>query len=146
MNFFEQELRKIISPKYPDAIYVGRACFVPLSEGTRARVEFTELGHADHYPALKMTVLNPKEGAVDRLLLRFSDLLGKKQVSNPNFSNGVVPHIWVDGLKPEWYVYQPTAQDYAAMRGAVTDYLGVFQTQEQGQAMTGPNHQQTLSM
>ena len=25
MNFFEQELHKIVAPKYPDATYVGRA-------------------------------------------------------------------------------------------------------------------------
>ena len=31
MNFFEQELHKIVAPKYPDATYVGRACYVPVS-------------------------------------------------------------------------------------------------------------------
>ena len=30
MNFFEQELHKIVAPKYPDATYVGRACYVRL--------------------------------------------------------------------------------------------------------------------
>lgn len=138
MNFFEQELRKVISPRYPDTTYVGRVCFVPLGGDLRAKLKFATCGCADHYEALKMTILTAKEGEVDSLLLRFSDLFGKKQTSNPNFRDGIVPHIWVDGLNAEWYVYQPTAKDYADMSDAVTSYLGVFQTQEQSDA---PSHQ-----
>lgn len=143
MNFFEQEMRKVVSPRYPDATYVGRACFVPLGEDLRAKLEFVTCGHADHYEALKMTVLDPRKAVSDSLLLRFSDLYGKKPTSNPNFRDGIVPHIWVDGLKAEWYVYQPTAKDYADMSDAVTSYLGVFQAQTQSDA---PSHQQTMSM
>ena len=147
MNFFEQELRKVVSPKYPDATYVGRACFVLLGEGLRAKLQFVTCGHADHYEALKMTVLTPKGGEVDSLLLRFSDLFGKKPTSNPNFQNGIIPHIWVDGLNAKWYVYQPTAKDYADMSDAVTSYLGVFQTQEQTvQQDEAPSHPQTMTM
>ena len=28
MNFFQQELRKIVGPRYPDATYIGRVCYV----------------------------------------------------------------------------------------------------------------------
>ncbi len=142
MNFFEQELRKVVSPKYPDATYVGRACYVPLDEEVRAKLQFVICGRSDHYEALKMTVLNPKEGEVDSLLLCFSDLFGLKQTSNPNFQNGIVPHIWVDGLNAKWYAYQPTAKDYGDMSEAVASYLGVFQTQEQTvQQDEAPSHQ-----
>ena len=40
MNFFEQELHKIVAPKYPDATYVGRACYVRLDELNRAKIQF----------------------------------------------------------------------------------------------------------
>ena len=147
MNFFEQELRKVVSPKYPDTTYVGRACFVPLGEGIRGKLQFVTCGHADHYEALKMTVLNLKGGEVDNVLVRFSDLFGKKPTSNPNFQNGIVPLIWVDGLNAKWYVYQPTAKDYADMSDAVSDYLGVFQPQEQReQPNDAPSPPQTMTM
>lgn len=147
MNFFEQELRKVVSPRFLDATYVGRACYVPLGEGLRARLQFVTCGHADHYVALKMTVLNPKEGDVDSLLVRFADLLGKKPTNNPYFKNGILPYIWENDNTAEWYVYQPTAKDYADMSDAVSSYLGVFQSQEQTMKQSNaPSHPQPMTM
>lgn len=37
MTFYEQELRKIVGERYPDATYVGRACYVRLDEMNRAK-------------------------------------------------------------------------------------------------------------
>ena len=65
------------------------------------------------------------------LLLRFSDLLGKKMTSNPNFPGGITPHIWDDNGKLSWYVYQPSSQDYQTLSDAVSDYLQIFQEMEQ---------------
>ena len=74
MTFYEQELRKIIGERYPDATYVGRACYVRLDEMNRAKIQFITTGIANQYSALRLTVLNRQEGDVDNLLLRFSDL------------------------------------------------------------------------
>lgn len=131
MTFFEQELRKIVGDEYPDATFVGRACYVRLSDMNRAKIQFVTTGIASHYDALRLTILNRHEGEVDNLLLRFADLLGKKQVSNPNFQNGVMPHIWDDYGKASWYVYYPGSRDYQTLTDAVSDYLEVFQEQAQ---------------
>ena len=40
MTFYEQELRKIVGERYPDATYVGRACYVRLSDMNRAKIQF----------------------------------------------------------------------------------------------------------
>ena len=40
MTFFEQELRKIVGAEYPDATFVGRACYVRLSDMNRAKIQF----------------------------------------------------------------------------------------------------------
>lgn len=66
-------------------------------------------------------------------ILRFGDLLGKKKVSNPNFSDGILPHLWDDYGKVDWYVYQPTQADYRLLAGTVDEYLQVFQRQEEAQ-------------
>lgn len=141
MTAFEQELRKIVSPRYPDATYVGRACYVRLSEMNRAKIQFISTHIASQYDALRLTILNRDEGAVDNLVLRFSDLLGKKHTSNPNFRDGVIPHLWDDCGKVAWYVYQPSSRDYQKLSDAVGSYLEVFQEQVQ---MERPGWEQTM--
>ena len=141
MTAFEQELRKIVSPRYPDATYVGRACYVRLSEMNRAKIQFISTHIASQYDALRLTILNRDEGAVDNLVLRFSDLLGKKHTSNTNFRDGVIPHLWDDCGKVAWYVYQPSSRDYQELSDAVGSYLEVFQEQVQ---MERPGWEQTM--
>lgn len=131
MTFFEQELRKIVGDVYPDATFVGRACYVRLSDMNRAKIQFTTCGTADHYEALQMTILNRSDGQVDTLRLHFKDVLGAKLVSNPNFRNGVAPHAWTYNGKTEWYAYHPNSRDYQKLTDAVSDYLDVFQEQSQ---------------
>ena len=132
MTFYEQELRKLFadgtvigSPKF-----TGRACLGTLGKDLRVRVQFVTSGYADHYDAISVTVLNRTDGVVDKLRLRLKDILGIKQVpGNPNFRNGVSPHIWEDG---------PTAADYSAMRQAVSEYLDVFRDRVTERRQDGP--------
>ena len=65
MTFYEQELRKIVGERYPDATYVGRACYVRLSNMNRAKIQFVTGIVANQYNALQLTILNRSEGQVD---------------------------------------------------------------------------------
>ncbi|MDL2293792.1 hypothetical protein LJC60_04090 [Ruminococcaceae bacterium OttesenSCG-928-D13] len=134
MNYFEQELQKIVRCGVPfqSPTYAGSSCFGRLDGDLRVRLQFVTLGHADHYTALKATVINRKDGAVDSALFRFADILGNKQVSNPNFKNGVIPYVWTCNGQSEWYVYHPNQKDYRQLCEAVSDYCGVFMEQEMG--------------
>lgn len=134
MDFFESELRKIIGQDSANAVFVGLACYVRLSDTNRAKIQFTTCGTADHYEALQLTILNRNDGQVDTLRLRFRDVLGKKQVSNPNFRDGVYPYAWTYMGKTEWYAYHPTQADYRKLREGVTNYLNVFRPVEEKQA------------
>ena len=129
MNFFESELKKIMrnSDILKDQKYVGRVCYGTISEDLRARVEFVTLGVSDHYAGLKASIINRKEGVVDSIFLRFADIWGKPKVNNPNFREGVNPHIWTDSGKSDWYVFRPTAEDYQKVAGSVENYLSIFQ-------------------
>ena len=129
MTFYEQELRKLFADGtvIGSPTFAGRACLGTLGKDLRARVQFVTSGHADHYDVISVTVLDRTDGVVDKLRLRLKDILGVKQVpGNPNFRNGVAPHIWEDGGKAEWYAFRPSAADYSAMRHAVSGYLDVF--------------------
>ena len=133
-NFFEQELRKLFSDGeiIQSPCFTGRACLGTLGKDLRVRAQFATTGVADHYDALKITVLNRKDGPVDTLILKLRDVWGKRPVpNNPNFRNGVSPHIWVDGGKPEWYAYQPTPADMERLCQEVERYLSVFRERTQ---------------
>ena len=131
LTFFEQELRRIVGPQYPEATYVGRACYVRLDEIKRAKIQFTTCGIADHYEALQLSILNRNDGEVDTLRLRFADIWGKGQ------------YVWTDRGGTEWYARQPSSGDYRQLTEAVGNYLDVFQEQAQTQT-DGQLWQQTM--
>lgn len=144
MNYFEQELRKLFGndAAISDKRFVGRAFFGKLTDSLRVRVEFVTMGVADHYDAIKATIINRNDGPVDSVTLRFSDLLGKKAVSNPNFKNGVTPYIWKYGEEIDWYVYKPNKADYDRISEAINDYLDVYrepklEMEQSGQSENG---------
>lgn len=138
MNFFESELEKIMgqSSILKDQKYVGRICYGSIDGDLKARVEFVTLGVSNHYAGVKTSVINRKEGVVDSILLRFEDIWGKQWTANPNFREGVSPHIWTDNGKSEWYVFHPGTAEYQKVADAVENYLSVFQNMEMSQAET----------
>ena len=127
LTYYEQELRKIVQPQYPDATFVGRACYVNLGGANRAKIQFFAGFISNQYDSLQITILNRNEGAVDHLRLSFLDLIGPQKVANPNFPEGMNPHIWDDAGDVDWYVYHPNAKDYQKFGEAVSTYLEVFQ-------------------
>ena len=128
MNFFEQELRRLIKDctVISKPTFAGRSCYGDLGGDNRVKLTFVELGHAEHYVALQVKILNRTEGEVDMLLFRFEDVWGTRQVTNPNFRDGVVPYIWSYACKSEWYVYMPTDNDMKLLAAKIEDYLNVF--------------------
>ena len=133
-DFFEGELRKLFedgeiiqSPRF-----TGQACLGTLGKSLRVRAQFVTTGIADHYDALRIKVLNLTDGPVDTMTFKLHDVWGKKPVpNNPNFRNGISPHIWVDGGKPEWYAYQPTPADMERLCQEVEQYVSVFRERTQ---------------
>lgn len=125
MTRYEQELRKLFdgSDLMDRPQYSGRVCVGELGKDLRVRAEFFSAHVADQYDAIRLTVLNRKEGVVDRTLLQFKDVWGKKPVpSNPNFRSGVMPHLWDDHGDVDWYVYHPSVADYDSLRQAIGQY------------------------
>lgn len=137
MTFFEQELRKLFDHDavFADARFAGNVCYGRLNEDVRIKARFVTCGCADNYEALKVTLINRREGEIDSSLLRFHDLWGMKKVNNPNFRQGVSPHMWVYNGKAEWYAYMPNTADRQQLKEAVQTYLSVFQEPVQEQQM-----------
>ena len=135
-NFFEQELRKLFGDGkiIYDPVFVGRVCVGGLDAGRQVRAEFVTMGYADHYAALRLTLLDNDLGVVDKLTLRLKDVWGKKEIpNNPYLKSGVNPHIWVNDDKVDWYAYHPTLADYQQLRQAAGSYLDTFRGQSKAQ-------------
>lgn len=137
MTFFEQELRKLFDHDavFADTCFVGNTCYGRLTDSIRVKINFQTGGISNQYDRLKVTLLNRNEGVIDSIALRFKDLWGMKATSNPNFRDGVSPHIWDDYGKASWYVYHPNKTDYKQLTEAVGTYLQVFQEPVQEQQM-----------
>ena len=60
------------------------------------------------------------------------------ETRNPNFREGVTPHIWDCYGKLEWYAYRPTDADYETIRQAAGQYLDVFRDRQQERSQDGP--------
>ena len=105
----------------------------------RVRIQFISTHISGQYDALKLTVLNRINGPVDIQVLKLGDILGKKPIpGNPNFREGVAPHIWDNYGKFEWYAYRPTEADYETVRQAVGRYLDVFRDRTLERTRNGP--------
>ena len=134
MNFFEQELRKILEKNQilQNQKYVGRACYGTIGNDIKAKIEFVTLGTSEQYEGIKATILNRTEGPVDNMTFRFKDVMGRQLVGSQNFREGIVPHIWTYKDKTEWYAFNPKQEHYQKLSKSLNDYMGVFQP-EMGQ-------------
>ena len=130
---FEKELRKLFDndAMFADTKFVGRICYGRLDGDIRVRAEFISTHISSQYDALKIHLINRKEGIVDSVLLRLDDVFGVKNVSNPNFREGISPHLWQNGNDLVWYVYQPTPADFELLSERIDNYLEVFRDPEQ---------------
>lgn len=140
-NFFEQELRKLFEDEemIQSPTFSGRACLGTLDHDVRVRAEFVSTKFADHYDALRITVLNRKEGVIDKITLRIEDMIGKKKIpNNPYFQDGLSPYMWTERGESRWYVYSPTVSDYIAMRQEAARYLETFRERTPERSADGP--------
>ena len=58
----------------------------------------------------------------------------RNESSNPNFKEGVNPHIWTDSGKSDWYVFRPGAAEYQKVADTLENYMSVFQDMVMAQA------------
>ena len=126
MNFFERELRRFTietdSLKGYPFTFAGRAAFLPLSGNRKVRVEFVTTGVANEYAAMRVTIVDAAEGAIDRLTFHFRDYWCPRRSSG---STSYIPHIWYYQVY-EWYGPAPDSFEIEAVAKAIRDYIQVF--------------------
>lgn len=126
MSFFTTELMRC-TKNFEDKKCIGNAMYIPLGKNNLLKLFFTTIGYADHYEALSISVVDKNNGVIDKNIIKFSDVWGRKQVSNPNFKDGVIPHVWKHGSQDfRWYVYTPNHLDMELLSGQISDYAQMF--------------------
>lgn len=125
---FEKELKNIFDKVegLTDKKYVGRAFYANIDKDVRLKAEFVTLNTYEHYEALRLKTIKRDEGEIDVTVIHFKDVWGKKPTNNPNFSDGIYPHMWITEGNLEWYVYVPSGIDYEKMRSQVSDFVEVY--------------------
>lgn len=128
MNFFQAQLHYLFGnrPTFKNAKYIGRACYIPFSDGTKIKAEFITRGTHDKYEAVKLSTMNTAEGVIDSICLNFKDYFGG---INGSAAGTFTPHIWVCDDSPQWYG-SPTYSDKESLADAACEYIGIFQTEQ----------------
>ena len=114
--------------------------YIPLGENNRLKLFFTTLGYADHYEGISISAVDKNNGVIDKNTIKFADVWGKKQVSNPNFRDGINPYVWKDGNQAQWYVYKPTPRDMELLSEQISNYAELFMEQSHELTETNSPH------
>ena len=103
MNLFEHELKMMFDDTdvIKDVKICGKTLLGKLDDELRIKLQFVATLIAGQYDAIKVTVINRTEGAVDTEIFKFSDIIGQQ---NRGALSAVNSHIWVCNDKPDWYI------------------------------------------
>lgn len=139
MNFFEQELRKIVehcgyirNPKF-----VGRACVGRLTDDITVKLNFITRRYTEKYDCLQITLINRHESKLDTQSIAFEDMWKPARVTG----SMVNMHFWLDVHGYEWYARIPTRAEYMELADSVNEYLSCFtepemeETEDMGMSM-----------
>ena len=116
MTFFENQLKQIASkaPLLKNQKFVANACVARLTDQITVKIVFATQGHADHYSALQISIINRQLATIDTQKMRIGDIIGHNA------------YVWVYCGEADWYQYKPSAADYRKIAGAINDYCENF--------------------
>lgn len=128
-KFLEKELQKIFGTDdiFSNTKYISGVCYGELDNDLKVKCQFDTSFVMGHYDLLQISIINRKEGVIDKHKINFIDVWGKIPFpNNPNFPNGVEPYIWTYNGKTEWYNPAPKERHYEILRDNVKNYLDIF--------------------
>lgn len=129
MNKMENELRRMFreSELFYDAMFCGKMMIGKLDKDVRTKIEFFSTEIHKHYDALKVTIMNRTEGTIDMSVLKFGDIIGLK--------NGTNPYFWDERNCTGWYGFKITGDEYDQISDTVHDYMSMFAEENIGYEM-----------
>ena len=125
MNFYEKEMRTMFGDNdiITDANFCGKTMLGILDDELRVKLQFISTFISGQYNAVQATIINRTDGAVDKQIFKFADIIGKQKSNN---LDEIEPHIWEYNEKPEWYIPVTTSQK-AQIVDTVLSYVEMYQ-------------------
>lgn len=129
MNFFENEMRMMFEHTgiIQDPKFVGRTMLGKLDDDLRVKMQFISTHISKHYDAIQVSIINRKDGIVDKETMKFGDIIGLRQ---DNCGNMVHPYMWEQSEKNAYWYLPVSISDKARIGDTVLDYVGMYQDQE----------------
>ena len=130
MNAFEKSLRELFgkSEDLKDIKYTGRTCLACLDKDLRVKLQFVTTGCADNYTAICASIINRKDGLVDKQTFRFRDMVPARS-KDATFGRDY-PYIWVCDGKAEWYGPPLSAAEQRLVRNEILSYVWMYMDQD----------------
>ncbi len=128
-NFYEKELRKIFGNDdvFSNTKYISGVCYGELDNDLKVKCQLETSYIAKERDLVEISIINRKEGVVDTHKINFLDVWGAFPVpDNPNFPDGIAPHIWTYDYKTEWYGIAPQKHHYEMLRETIKSYIDIF--------------------
>ena len=124
MNSFEKEMRKFFATDklIEDKVYFGATLTGRLNDTTNVKVYFDTQMVADKYCGFTVMIINKTSGVVDRVYIKFSDILGTITVG----PNKMSIHLWKDREDVSWYCHTPTAKEIKDVMTVVSNYIKLY--------------------
>ena len=137
MTFFEKEMELLFGDSEflsADAVFSDKTLIGGIGsfdDKLLAKIQFTSTKVADHYDALKLSIINKEQGVIDTETFRFVNIIGKK--------NGTDPYIWDYNGNVSWYNFKPTELDRVRISDMISDYCSMYESHDLccGMAMGG---------
>lgn len=132
LNFFSNELHKLVQEVYGNTDYVGRTCYIPLGNNLKLKIEFGKSERtANTYDNLLLTAFDINHGKVDQTVVYFSDVLKPRLPdTSPKHNPSIpltTPSIVENGpTKITWDDCTPTEFDYQELRREILVYISTF--------------------
>ena len=129
MTFFEQELHKILDRLAEVGYvfsYIDNSAYLRLPN-VKIRIDFHNSFAVDNYDEILLTAMRNDSGVIDKKSIKFSHVWGLFPTNNPNFKEGVSPHIWKNGKEIDWYIVKPNEKHYKILSETIKKYIEIFE-------------------
>lgn len=128
MDFYEQEMQKMFGENQclQKTEFVGKTMLAMLDDRKLLKVEFINTAAANHYNAVRVSIIDKENGVMDKQIMKFSEIIGTYKLRSS--SESIQPFMWDDGERSEWYVPITNAQK-AKIAEKVISYAEMFQDQ-----------------
>lgn len=123
-ELFSGKLNGLSNVMYADTTIMGK---LPNSNKI-VKIRLNDGHKKDHYDEVVVIVIDKNANErTDYQTFGFYSMWGKLPTNNPNFREGVIPHIWQERMgKADWYVTKPNEQQKQILIDKINRYISYF--------------------